>query len=72
MKKIFDARGNGDGKICPSIVGGHQQSISDYTAIVLENRNDIPKENGSIDGKDVGGVLRSGCVHGYVCNGEKA
>ena len=46
MKKIFDARGNGDGKICPSIVGGHQSSISDYTAIVLEERNDIPKGNG--------------------------
>ena len=33
--KIFDARGNGDGNICCSIVGGHQSSISDYTAIVL-------------------------------------
>lgn len=33
---IFDARGNGDGKVCCSIVGGHQTSISDYTAIVLE------------------------------------
>ena len=30
-----DARGNGDGKVCCSIVGGHQTSISDYTAIVL-------------------------------------
>ena len=33
--KIYDARGNGDGNICCSIVGGHQSSISDYTAIVL-------------------------------------
>ena len=62
MKKIFDARGNGDGKICPSIVGGHQSSISDYTAIVLEERNDIPKGNGGADGKDVGRILRSRCV----------
>lgn len=38
MKKVmtFDARGNGDGKVCCSIVGGHQSTISDYTAIVLE------------------------------------
>ena len=32
----FDARGNGDGKTTCSIVGGHQSSISDYTAIILE------------------------------------
>lgn len=53
MKKIFDARGNGDGEIRPSIVGGHQSSISDYTAIVLEERNVISKENGTADGEDV-------------------
>lgn len=35
---VFDARGNGDGKVCCSIVGGHQTSISDYTAIVLVRR----------------------------------
>ena len=35
---IYDARGNGDGKVCCSIVGGHQSSISDYTAIVLVRR----------------------------------
>ena len=32
----FDARGNGNGLICSSIVGGHQISISDYTSIVVE------------------------------------
>ena len=37
---IYDARGNGDGKTCCSIVGGHQSSISDYTAIVLEIHED--------------------------------
>lgn len=38
MKEImtFDARGNGNGKVCCSLVGGHQSTISDYTAIVLE------------------------------------
>ena len=33
---VFDARGNGDGKVCCAIVGGHQATISDYTAIILE------------------------------------
>ena len=41
---VFDARGNGNGKVCCSIVGGHQISISDYTAIVVE-----------IHGKDIHG-----------------
>ena len=43
----FDARGNGDGKVCCSIVGGHQDRVTDYTAIVveiIENDNNIRKE----------------------------
>ena len=32
---IFDARGNGEGDICPTITGDHQDRITDYTAIVL-------------------------------------
>ena len=34
--KIFDARGNGDGEISCTLTGGHQDRITDYTAIVLE------------------------------------
>lgn len=33
---VFDARGNGGGKICPTITGDHQDRITDYTAIVVE------------------------------------
>jgi len=33
---VFDARGNGDGTICPTITGDHQNRITDYTAIVLK------------------------------------
>lgn len=33
---VYDARGNGDGEICPTITGGHESSISDYTSVVLE------------------------------------
>lgn len=31
-RKIFDARGNGDGRTCP---GDHENRITDYTAIVI-------------------------------------
>ena len=32
---VFDARGNGGGKIVPTITGDHNAHISDYTAIVV-------------------------------------
>jgi DNA (cytosine-5)-methyltransferase 1 len=32
---IFDARGNGDGGVCPTITGDHQNRVTDYTAIVV-------------------------------------
>ena len=33
---VYDARGNGDGEVRCTLTGGHQSTISDYTAIVLE------------------------------------
>ena len=33
---VYDARGNGDGKIVPTITGDHESRITDYTAIVTE------------------------------------
>lgn len=35
---IFDARGNGDGKIVPTITGDHENRITDYTAIAVERK----------------------------------
>lgn len=32
---IYDARGNGGGKICPTITGDHQNRVTDYTALVV-------------------------------------
>lgn len=32
---VFDSRGNGDGKIVPTITGDHENRITDYTAIVI-------------------------------------
>ena len=46
---VYDARGNGDGKIVPTITGGHENSISDYTAIAIERQafNEQSLGNGS-------------------------
>nr|DAR07539.1 MAG TPA: Cytosine specific methyltransferase [Caudoviricetes sp.] len=37
-KVIYDARGNGDGRTCPTITGDHKNRITDYTAIVIERK----------------------------------
>lgn len=34
---VFDARGNGDGGIVPTITGDHESRITDYTAIAVEH-----------------------------------
>ena len=34
--RTYDARGNGNGDITCTITGGHQSTISDYTAIAIE------------------------------------
>lgn len=33
---VYDARGNGNGDIVPTITGDHENRITDYTAIVLK------------------------------------
>ena len=33
---VFDARGNGGGKICPTLTGDHENRVTDYTAVVAE------------------------------------
>ena len=37
-KAVFDARGNGDGNITPTITGDHESRITDYTAIAIERK----------------------------------
>lgn len=34
--KVWDARGNGDGNLCSTITGGHDNSITDYTNVVVQ------------------------------------
>lgn len=34
--KIYDARGYGNGDVCPTIIGDHNRRVTDYSAIVVE------------------------------------
>ena len=36
--KVYDARGNGNGKTCPTITGDYENRITDYTAIAIERK----------------------------------
>lgn len=38
---VFDARGNGDGQIVPTITGDHESRITDYTAIAVDLYNGV-------------------------------
>ena len=42
---IFDARGNGEGNISPTITGDHQNRITDYTAIVNQHETAIQQSS---------------------------
>lgn len=35
---VYDARGNGNGRTCPTITGDHENRITDYTAIAIERQ----------------------------------
>ena len=53
---VYDARGNGNGKICPTLTGDHENRGTDYTAIYAENlppwivRRLTPTECGRLQG----------------------
>ena len=35
--KVYDARGNGDGKIVSTITGDHENRVTDYTSVIVEH-----------------------------------
>ena len=45
LLSVYDARGNGDGKTSCTLTGGHQSTISDYTAIAIEGGDMMDGEN---------------------------
>ena len=48
LYKTYDARGNGNGEITCTMTGGHQSTISDYTAIIIESWNDNMEDKKTI------------------------
>lgn len=51
---VFDARGNGNGEIAPTITGDHENRITDYTAICCGT--DSPEIAGTLDASYYKGV----------------
>ena len=62
--KVFDARGNGNGKIVPTITGDHESSVTDYTAIMAERYINDPIQTTT-------GTLSPG-AHAGSYNGQDA
>ena len=55
---VYDARGNGDGAIAPTITGDHENRVTDYTAIMVEPKAyHINQRYEGIDLKGVAGAL---------------
>lgn len=65
LVQIHDARGNGDGKIVPTITGDHNNRITDYTSLVCESY----AENSSGDG--IAGTIDSHYYLGCGARGGK-
>lgn len=45
--RVWDARGNGNGQLCATITGGHDNSITDYTNVVVQ-KTGVCAVNGDI------------------------
>lgn len=70
---VYDARGNGEGSICPTITGDHQNRITDYTAVVLQRSEKDDKQmivaqrrfsNVIVNDTDVSPTLEAGAGEG--------
>lgn len=65
---IFDARGGGDGNISPTITGDHNNRITDYTAVVLQESEEVNNGDEILerrsDSRDVISQERRGGVRG--------
>lgn len=53
---VFDSRGNGDGKTVPTITGDHENRVTDYTAVCVQNTG-----QGWWNESDIGATVRTPC-----------
>ena len=50
--QCFDARGNGNGAIAPTITGDHENRVTDYTAVVVYNEETITSKTNASNPKN--------------------
>ena len=57
---VFDARGNEDGNIIPTLTGDHENRVTDYTAVVVcgldGNKNGFIEKSGTLRAHESGGA----------------
>ena len=67
---VYDARGNGNGDICPTMTGDHQNRITDYTGVVIEV--DRAAYNQGKNAQFDIGISEDGIAHTVVAKGPGA
>lgn len=55
--KVFDARGNGDGKTVPTITGDHESRVTDYTAILATSYGIGNGQTNTVASAEISGTL---------------
>ena len=62
--KVWDARGNGDGEICSTITGAHNNRVTDYTTLCVRER--CGKEGGGKSSRSISENISPtlACTHG--------
>lgn len=55
---VYDARGNGDGIISPTLIGDHQNRVTDYTAITFSPEISKSLKAKAVDSKNYASVRR--------------
>lgn len=72
MRWIYDARGHGGGSISPTITGDHQNRITDYTAIVVEDEEEDFQPNKSERSLQRGrDISEHNCVRRFIWRGSE-
>ena len=55
--RVYDARGNGGGFICPNLTGDHQNRVTDYTAIIVrKHETDINRQRTALSNHNEGDI----------------
>ena len=64
---VYDARGNGSGRVAPTLTGDHGSRVTDYTALAVEPVAAVDCRNGTED-SDVNGTLQAKSNGGQSLN----